>query len=97
MKGFDIAKNPTKPDAKRGDFSPTPLAETDEQLKNKLIWDRCNFCGGFVLIDSFPMTRSREKCQCGARRISRYVRSAHGEKSYQDGWRKDGIEWVGLE
>lgn len=91
------AKTPTKDEAKRGDFSDVCLIETSEQLSNNLIWDKCSFCGGYVLIITLPMDRTREKCKCGAKRISRYIWRNGEPIAYQDGWRKDGVEWTTLD
>ena len=85
---------PENPEAKRGDFSPTHLAETGDQLKGGLVWDSCPFCGGYVLILALPPDRSREKCKCGAKRISRYIWRNGEAVNYEDGWRKNGEEWV---
>jgi hypothetical protein len=99
---YTDANTPTKPEAVKGAFSLNHLAETREQLDQRLIWARCSFCGGYVLIDSSPLfkSRSREQCKCGAKRISRYVwRKVHGEREavgYEDGWRKNGVEWTSL-
>lgn len=97
------ADTPQLPDAKRGDFSPTNVRETTEQLHDYLIWSQCTFCGGFVLIHSQPdlKSRYREKCQCGAKRVFRWGRmtveerrSGFSERPPQDGWGKNGEEWL---
>jgi hypothetical protein len=87
MLGFEVVtfKTPTLPDTKCGATSPTQVTETSAQLKDGLVWDKCSFCGSYVLIDAYK--QRHEKCTCGATKITR-------KGGMICGWRKDGKEWI---
>lgn len=85
--GFETVTSdtPTLLDAKLGDTSKTQVIETSEQNHAGLIWDKCPFCGGYILIDVWK--QHREKCACGAVKILR-------KGGMVCGWKKDGVEWI---
>ena len=89
-------KTPSSPTSDRGSFSPTILVETEAQNKAGLVWIRCPFCGGYVLVLALPdyKSRIREKCRCGAKRLCRNIRRGHEVIGYVDGWRKNDVEWT---
>ena len=96
---YTDANTPKNPEAKRGDFSEIHLAETKEQLAQNLIWDRCPFCGGYVMIQTWLAihNHSREKCRCGAKRLERYLWKNKEPVGLESGWKKNGEEWTSIE
>lgn len=55
--------------------------------------DRCTFCGRTVMVRPWNR-RARDKCPCGARHFTRLVRQGGKIVAEEEGWRKNGKEWI---
>lgn len=53
----------------------------------------CAFCNGKVRVNVFNH-RKRDRCKCGARHFIRYVYRGGHPVNEEEGWRKDGREWI---
>jgi hypothetical protein len=68
------------------------VLETDAD-RNRREEDRCTFCGRTVMVRPWNR-RARDKCPCGARRFTRLVRQGGKIVAEEEGWRKNGKEWI---
>lgn len=54
---------------------------------------RCSFCSRTVMVRPWNR-RARDKCPCGARHFMRLVRQGGKIVAEEEGWRKNGQEWI---
>lgn len=66
--------------------------ETDTD-RNTYVDDRCTFCRREVMVRPYNR-RARDKCPCGARHFMRLVRQGGKIVAEEEGWRKNGKEWI---
>lgn len=66
--------------------------ETDID-RNTKVEDRCTFCSRTVMVRPYNR-RARDKCPCGARHFMRLVRQGGKIVAEEEGWRKNGQEWI---